>query len=92
MPQSTPLDGPVDEAAIAASERPPPHDPAASADYPVREYIGSMAVELAQMARWDGDETLGCALDVVARLAAEPAIRPAAAQVDTGPRKRTTRS
>lgn len=41
-------------------------------DYPVREYIGAMAGELGQMARWDGDETLGCALDVVARLAAEP--------------------
>lgn len=47
-----------------------------AAEYPVREYIAAMAVELAQMARWDGDETLGCALDVVTRLATEPAQLP----------------
>lgn len=41
-------------------------------DYPVREYIGAMAGELAQMARWDGDEALGRALDVATRLAAGP--------------------
>ena len=32
-------------------------------EYPVREYIGSMARELAQMARWDGDEHLARLLD-----------------------------
>jgi len=40
-------------------------------DHPVREYIGAMALELAQMARRDGDETLGRLLDSVAALAAE---------------------
>lgn len=41
-------------------------------DYPVREYVGAMASELAQMARWDGDETLANALDLAAELAAQP--------------------
>ena len=40
-------------------------------EYPVREYIGAMAAELAQMARWDGDDTLGQLLDAVAARAAE---------------------
>lgn len=44
-------------------------------DYPVREYVGAMASELAQMARWDGDETLAAALQVAADLAARPAPR-----------------
>lgn len=39
---------------------------AAAPEYPVREYIGSMAEELAQMARWDGDEGLAALLDAVA--------------------------
>lgn len=91
MPQSTPLDRQIEPAAGKATDA-PSSGLDAMQDYPVREYIGAMALELAQMARWDGDETLGCALDVAARLASEPASRPAAAQVDTGPRKRTTRS
>lgn len=41
-----------------------------SADFPVREYVGAMAAELAQMARWDGDEQLGCLLDAAAEAAA----------------------
>ncbi len=49
-------------------ERPP--------EFPVREYIGAMALELAQMARWDGDEALGRILDSAAALAAEPLSRP----------------
>ncbi|WP_157072407.1 hypothetical protein [Brevundimonas bacteroides] len=46
-------------------------------EYPVREYIGAMAVELAQMARWDGDEDLGLLLDAAAARAAgtAPALR-----------------
>ena len=44
-------------------------------EYPVREYIGAMAQELAQMARWDGDDALGALLDAVAHRAGEP--RPA---------------
>lgn len=42
-------------------------------EFPVREYIGAMAVELAQMARWDGDEELGRLLDTAAARAAEAA-------------------
>jgi hypothetical protein len=42
-------------------------------EFPVREYVGAMAAELAQMARWDGDETLACALDIAADLASRPA-------------------
>ncbi len=45
----------------------------ASCEYPAREYIGSMAAELAQMARWDGDEDLGKLLDAAAARAGEPA-------------------
>jgi len=32
-------------------------------DYPVREYIAGMTVELARMARWDGDEVLAGLLE-----------------------------
>lgn len=32
-------------------------------EYPVREYIAGMARELAQMARWDGDEGLAALLE-----------------------------
>ncbi len=45
---------------------------AAKADYPVREYIGSMAQELAEMARWDGDEVLAGLLETVALRAESP--------------------
>ena len=47
----------------------------ATPEFPVREYICAMAVELGQMARWDGDEALGRLLDSVAALAAEPLAR-----------------
>ncbi len=40
-------------------------------EFPVREYIGAMAVELAQMARWDGDEELGRLLDAAAARASD---------------------
>lgn len=36
-------------------------------DHPVREYIGSIAAELAQMARADGAEALGDLLEAAAR-------------------------
>lgn len=49
-------------------------------EFPVREYIGAMASELAQMARWDGDETLGRLLDSAAALAADTP-RPAVVDV-----------
>jgi len=42
------------------------------AEFPVREYIGAMALELAQMARFDGDEALARLLDAAATLAGEP--------------------
>ena len=44
-------------------------------EFPVREYIGAMALELAQMARWDGDEALARLLESAANLAGEPLIR-----------------
>lgn len=44
------------------------HDRSA-AEFPVREYVGAMAAELAQMARWDGDEKLACLLDSAAQAA-----------------------
>lgn len=39
-------------------------------EFPVREYIGAMAMELAQMARFDGDEPLAVILDAAADRAA----------------------
>ncbi|MGQ2992001.1 MAG: hypothetical protein ACT6RD_05755 [Brevundimonas sp.] len=39
--------------------------PTSQRDYPVREYIAGMARELAQMARWDGDEGLAALLEAV---------------------------
>lgn len=41
-------------------------------EFPVREYIGAMALELAQMARFDGDEALARLLDAAAILAGAP--------------------
>ena len=46
---------------------------ASMTDSPIREYICSLATELAQMARTDGDENLGAVLDVAAALAQRPA-------------------
>lgn len=45
-------------AAASEPSRPREHE------YPVREYIGAMCHEMAQMARWDGDETLATLLEV----------------------------
>lgn len=42
-------------------------------DSPVREYICSLATELAQMARREGDEPLGAVLEAAAMLAQRPA-------------------
>ena len=39
--------------------------PTTRREYPVREYIAGMARELAQMARWDGDEGLAVLLEAV---------------------------
>ena len=44
-------------------------------DFPVREYIGGMARELARMARWDRDEVLAALLDAAAERAAGSARR-----------------
>lgn len=38
-------------------------------DYPVREYVAAMAMELAAMARWDGDEQLAALLEKAAEAA-----------------------
>ena len=58
----------AEKPAAAASEE-------ARSEFPVREYIGAMALELAQMARWDGDEALARVLDSAASLAAETLVR-----------------
>lgn len=44
----------------------------AATEYPVREYIAGMAHELAQMARWDGDEVLAGLLEAATQRAAGP--------------------
>ena len=62
-PQQRPRDAGQEGGARTAG--PMSHTPNDLADFPVREYIGAMAHELAQMARWDGDEPLGCLLDAV---------------------------
>ena len=46
-----------------------------ASEFPVREYIGAMALELAQMARWDGDEALARILESAATLAGETVTR-----------------
>ena len=58
----------AEKPATAASED-------ANSEFPVREYIGAMALELAQMARWDGDEALARVLDSAASLAGETLVR-----------------
>ena len=42
-------------------------------EYPVREYVGAMAAELAQMARFNGDEALARLLDAACALSQQPA-------------------
>jgi len=46
--------------------------PQEAEEYPVREYIAGMAKELAQMARWDGDEFLAALLDIAVARAEGP--------------------
>jgi hypothetical protein len=55
---------------------------------PVREYISALALELAQMARGDGDEALGRLLESAASLAGEPLTRFEARPVKPGLRRR----
>ena len=57
------------QAGVSQRAGPKRHERSA-ADFPVREYVGAMAAELAQMARWDGDEHLGGLLDAAAEAAA----------------------
>ena len=59
----------------------------AATGFPVREYIGDMALELAQMARWDGDEALGRLLESAAALAGEPLSRSGAQRAEPGRRR-----
>lgn len=49
---------------------------ATRSEYPVREYIAAMARELAQMARWDGDETLAVLLEAAEARAEDAAPGP----------------
>lgn len=63
----------------AARETPPKSGtstPAAPApdlsDYPVREYVRAMSIELAQMALWDRDPALCKALEAAAEMAGQP--------------------
>ena len=56
----------------------PRRDASRLEDYPVREYISAMTHELAQMARWDGDEQLACVLEAAAVLAQSPVEQEAA--------------
>ncbi len=67
---STPEDDGV--AADTAGPRPKPGAESGAAEalaFPVREYIGAMCIEMARMARWDGDESLALLLNIAARLA-----------------------
>ncbi|MFC5342976.1 hypothetical protein ACETK8_13840 [Brevundimonas staleyi] len=61
------------ETAGATSLQTPKTEPAT--EFPVREYIGAMSLELAQMARWDGDEALARLLESASTLAGEPLVR-----------------
>ena len=38
-------------------------EPERQPEYPVREYVAAMTQELAQMARWDGDDVLAGMLE-----------------------------
>ena len=62
------------QAGVSDHASPGRHDRSA-ADFPVREYVGAMAAELAQMARWDGDEHLGCLLDAAAEAASRAPVK-----------------
>ena len=55
-------------------------------DYPVREYVRAMSMELAQMALWDGDPPLAEALEAVARMAGVPKVTEPAR--DPAPRRK----
>ena len=56
----------ANEAVRPTSDKEPP------AEYPVREYIAGMSRELAQMARWDGDEGLAVLLEAAVARAESP--------------------
>ena len=43
-----------EQAGVSGRAGPKRHDRSAP-EFPIREYVGAMAAELAQMARWDGD-------------------------------------
>jgi len=57
----------------SSKPRPEPSGAAPAKEYPVREYIGAMCLELAQMSRWDGDERLAVLLEAASGRANEPA-------------------
>ncbi len=53
-------------------------------DFPVREYIGAMARELARLARWDRDEVLAALLEAAGERAAGSARRLTASSASSG--------
>ena len=57
---------------VAAAAGDLPSSPPDLSDYPVREYVASMAAELAAMALEDGDGLLAQTLDVAVQLARRP--------------------
>lgn len=61
--------------------RPESPETGTAKEYPVREYIGGMCLELAQMARWDGDERLAVLLETAAARAHEA--RPDRLEIET---------
>ncbi len=65
-----------DLATAIQTSPPPPEADARPLEFPVREYIGAMALELAQMARFDGDEPLAVMLGAAADRAATGSRRP----------------
>lgn len=50
----------------------PPSVDRVARPYPVREYVSAMALELATMARWDGDSDLADLLERAAERARAP--------------------
>ncbi|WP_428149602.1 hypothetical protein [Brevundimonas sp.] len=78
----------VQRASEAAGEKPSrATQQEAATEFPVREYISAMALELAQMARWDGDDVLQKLLESASALASKPLDRPATQIVDPGRRR-----
>lgn len=78
----------IDDPASPQARR--PAAPSSDNDYAVREYVGAMAAQLARMIRLDGDEGIAQMLELAARMAEQPAPRPAPVELaDRAPRQRS---